>query len=777
TWDARLVHHVAEIISTEARAKYNDAVQHGRFDRYYGLTFWSPNINIFRDPRWGRGQETYGEDPFLTSRMAVAFVTGLQGDDPRYLKVIATPKHFAVHSGPEVLRHRFDVPVSPRDFADTYSPAFRAALIEGQAGSVMCAYNSLGGEPACASQLLYQTLRDKWRFRGYAVSDCGAVSDIYQGHDYVLNLEQAAALAVKAGTDLSCGNEFRVLALAVQDRLLSTDDIDRAVKRLFTARFRLGMFDPAERIPWSKLTLADDDTAEHRQAALVAARESLVLLKNEHGTLPLTAHIKTIAVLGPTADSQDVLLGNYHGTPSRSVTIFDGIRRRFGNATVLYAPGAPITETDALPIPVANLRTAGPGSPPGMTAEFFDNASLEGQPILRRVDAQINFHWNGEPPAPGVTAQNFSVRWTGELVPSASGDYRLGGSADDGFRLYLNGKLLVDDWSSHAERTMTANVHLEAGRSYPLRLEYFQKEWDSAVRLLWLASDALSDAEQLARRADLVVAVVGITPQLEGEESDASAPGFFGGDRVDLDLPRPEEQMLETLAATGKPLIVVLTNGSALAINWAQQHAAAILEAWYPGEEGGTAVAEALAGDYNPAGRLPVTFYKSVAQLPPFANYSMAGRTYRYFSDVPLYSFGYGLSFTTFSYGNVFVDRQETSGNERVSVSADITNSGPVPGDEVVELYVSHPEIDGAPVRALAGFERIHLAPQEKRNVRFVLDERDLSVVDKGGTRRVPAGPVTVWIGGGQPGSPGGSSAGNGASASFRIRAESILPE
>jgi beta-glucosidase len=777
TWDTALVHHVAEIISTEARAKYNDAIQHDRFDRYYGLTFWSPNINIFRDPRWGRGQETYGEDPFLTGRVGVAFVTGLQGDDPKYLKTIATPKHFAVHSGPEVLRHRFDVPVSPHDFADTYTPAFRAAVVEGKASSVMCAYNSLRGEPACTSRLVYETLRGKWRFDGYAVSDCGAVSDIYQGHDYVLSLEQAAAIAVRAGTDLTCGTEYRALALAVQDRLLSAEDIDRSVNRLFRARFRLGMFDPPERIPWSKLTLADNDTAEHRQAALLAARESLVLLKNERNTLPLGPHVKTIAVVGPTADSRDVLLGNYNGTPSRSVTILDGIRQKFRNATVLYAPGAAVTETDALPVPAENLRTAGPGSPQGLAAEFFDNTSLQGSPILKRVDAQINFHWNGDPPAPGVSGQNFSVRWSGELVPSVSGDYRLGGSADDGFRLYLDGKLIVDDWSSHSERTMKAPAHLEAGHAYPIRLEYFQKAWDSAARLLWVAPGILSDAVQAARQADVVVAVVGITPQLEGEESDASAPGFFGGDRVDLDLPRAQEQMLEAVAAAGKPLIVVLTNGSALAVNWAQQHAGAILEAWYPGEEGGTAVADVLAGDYNPAGRLPVTFYKSVAQLPPYGNYSMLGRTYRYFSEAPLYAFGYGLSFTTFSYGNVRADRKELQGSEPVTVSAEVANSGALAGDEVVELYVSHSELDGAPIRSLVGFQRIHFAPGETRTVTFTLHDRELSVVDEDGARRVPKGVVSIWIGGGQPVLGDGQSARNGASTSVSIAAESVLPD
>jgi beta-glucosidase len=778
TWDTPLMHEIAGVISTEARAKYNDAVHKGKFDRYFGLTFWSPNINIFRDPRWGRGQETYGEDPFLTARMGVAFVTGLQGDDPKYLKTVSTAKHFAVHSGAEVLRHRFNVNVSPHDYEDTYTPAFRALIVEGKADSVMCAYNSVRGEPACASHLLYDTLRNKWHFDGYTVSDCGAINDIYQGHDFVLTLEQASAVAVKAGTDLSCGNEYMALPFAVRNRLLSMEDMNRAVTRLFTARFRLGMFDPPEQVPWSKLTLADNDTEASRKLARQSARESMVLLKNDRGLLPLKSTVKTIAVVGPTAASMEVLLGNYNGTPSRAVTILDGIRERFRNAKILYAPGAPLTESDALAVPAENLRTGGPQSKPGLNAEFFGNPDLQGTPVLKRVDPQVDFNWNGDPPGAGVSGMNFSARWTGELVPSADGDYRLGGSADDGFRLYLDNKLIVDDWSSHSERTMTAPVHLQAGHAYAIRMEYFQRAWGSAARLLWLPPNLSADAEQAARKADVVITVVGITAQLEGEEGDASAPGFFGGDRVDLDLPRSQEQMLESVvaAAAGKPLIVVLTNGSALAVNWAQAHAGAILEAWYPGEEGGAAVADVLTGEYNPAGRLPVTFYKSVAQLPPFGNYSMTGRTYRYFTEAPLYPFGFGLSFTTFAYQNVKVDKQSVNGNEAISASADVTNSGPIAGEEVVELYVTHPEVEGAPIRSLAGFQRIHLERGQKQTVNFTLRDRELSVVDRDGVRRVPVGPVELWIGGGQP-SAETPARQNGGLVKFRIASESVVPD
>ncbi len=777
TWDTDLVHRTADVISTEARAKYNDAIQRGNTGRYFGLTFWSPNINIFRDPRWGRGQETYGEDPFLSSRIGVAFVTGLQGDDPKYLKTVSTPKHFAVHSGPETLRHRFDVLVSPRDFADTYTPAFRATVMEGRADSIMCAYNSVRGEPACANHLLLDTLRNKWGFKGYVVSDCWAISDIHQGHGFVLTLEQAAALAVKAGTDLSCGPEFASLPFAVQNRLLSSADVDRAVKHLFEARFRLGMFDPPESVPWSKLTLADNDTPAHRQIALEAARKSIVLLKNERGTLPLKPSVKSIAVVGPNADSLPVLLGNYNGTPSSFTTILDGIRKRFRSAKITTAIGAPLTQTSAVILPGGYLRTGGANSQAGLNAEYFANTNLSGDAVMKRVDPAINFEWNNVSPAPGVPAQNYSVRWTGELVPPVDGDYRLGADTDGGSRLFLDGKKIVDDWAPHGERTMTTLVHLQAGRDYPIRMEYFHHSWESTARLLWLPPNLTQEAVAAARSADVVIAVVGLTAQLEGEESESSDPGFFGGDRLDLDLPRPQQQLLESLSAAGKPLIVVLTSGSALAVNWAQDHAAAILEAWYPGEEGGAAVADVLSGDYNPAGRLPVTFYKSVAQLPPFGSYSMNGRTYRYFTEQALYPFGYGLSFSSFNYSDAKITPDQAAAGATVTASVRVTNTSSVPGDEVVELYLSHPGVDGTPIRVLAGFQRIHLTASASQMVNFTLHDRDLSLVDEAGVRRVVPGPVDAWIGGGQPVTGPGQPPTKGASAKFTITSAATLDD
>jgi len=829
TWDTDLLHRVADVISTEARAKFNDAQLHANTRRYYGLTFWSPNINIFRDPRWGRGQETYGEDPFLTARLGVAFVTGLQGDDPRYLKTVSTPKHYAVHSGPEAFRHRFDVPISLHDLYDTYTPAFRATIVEAHADSLMCAYNSVRGEPACANHLLYDLLRNQWGFKGFVVSDCWAIQDLYQGHNFVLSLNQAAALAVKAGTDLSCGPEFGSLKFAAEDRLLSVEEIDRSVRRLFEARFRLGMFDPPDRVPWSKLTLADVDTPANRKLALDAAHESIVLLKNDRNTLPLKPSVKSIAVVGPTADSLPVLLGNYNGTPSAYTTILAGIRKRFSKATINYAIGAPLTETRAIPVPSSALlalptptaeaknRPSEPSAdsstkktkvtlqatvqtaPNGLNAQFFLNPNLSGQPVFTRTDPNVDFQWSNISPAPGVPVENYSVRWTGSLLAPVDGDYRLGASADGGYRFYLDNKLLIDNWTEYAqrgERSFTLSVHLQAGHVYPIKLEYFRRFRESYARLLWIPPNLLDEDVAAARKSDVVIAVVGIDAHLEGEESQNSDPGFFGGDRTDITLPTPQEQLLEALAAAGKPLIVVLTTGSAVAVNWANEHAAAILEAWYPGEEGGTAVADILSGDYNPSGRLPITFYKSVAQLPPFTNYSMFNRTYRYLSEAPLFPFGFGLSFSSFSYFEPTVNamfirakdlaraiapessplKHEFDGYSLISVSAVVTNSSAIPGDEVVELYISHPGIDGAPIRSLAGFQRVHLAPKASETVTLTLTPRELSIVDPQGNRLVPAGPVELWLDSSQPVTIPNRPAPSGVSAKFTITTSFPLP-
>ena len=762
TFDPQLINRVGNVISDEARAKYHEAQRRGNYNRFYGLTFWSPNINIFRDPRWGRGQETYGEDPYLTSRLGVAFVKGLQGNDPKYLKVVATPKHYAVHSGPEPERHRFDAAASERDERETYLPAFRATVMEARAASVMCAYNRTNGEPCCANtHLLGDLLRGEWGFNGYVVSDCGAIDDIYKRHSFVKTAEEASALAVKRGTDLECGDSYKSLVNAVKQGLISEAEIDRALKRLFEARFRLGMFDPPELVPYAKIPFSVNDSAAHRQLALEAARESIVLLKNENNTLPLRKDLKSIAVIGPNADDVQVLLGNYNGQPSRATTPLAGIRQHVSKKTrVLYALGTSLTEISAIPIPASALR--GPNGESGLKAEFFSNKMLEGAPVVTRLDREVNFDWGMSNPAPGIPSDDFSARWTGKLVANKTGKYRFGAIADDGVRVYLDGKLIAEDWSEHAPATVTGEVTLEAGRSYDIKMEYYESKIGAVAKLVWQppvvqTAAPYAEAVDAARQADTVVLVLGISSRLEGEEMNVREPGFLGGDRVDIKLPARQQSLLEAVAQTGKPLVVVLMSGSALAVNWANEHAAAIVQAWYPGEEGGTAVADTLFGDYNPAGRLPVTFYKSVDQLPPFENYHMDGRTYRFFKGEPLYPFGHGLSYTRFKYSDLNI----STAAEKVTVSATVENAGTRAGEEVVQLYLTDEAASvRVPIRSLAGVERVYLKAGERRVIRFMIEPRQLAVITDDGRTVVEPGEFKVTIGGKQPGFAGTADAG-----------------
>jgi beta-glucosidase len=756
TFDPRLVRSVADVISTEARAKYHEAQRRGDRARFRGLTFWSPNINIFRDPRWGRGQETYGEDPYLTSRLGVEFVKGLQGDDPKYLKVVSTPKHYAVHSGPEPERHRFDAAATERDLRETYTPAFRATVMEAKAASVMCAYNRIDGEPACANtHLLGDLLRGEWGFNGYVVSDCGAIDDIFRRHNFTKTPEEASAIAVKRGTDLECGDTYRALVNAVKQGRISEGEIDTAVKRLFEARFRLGMFDPPEMVKYAQIPFSENDSLAHRGLALEAARESIVLLKNEKNTLPLRKDLKSIAVIGPNADDVQVLLGNYNGQPSRATTPLAGIRRKVSPQTkVLYAQGTPLMEFAGTPIPASALRD--------LKAEFFANRKLEGAPALTRDEKAVDFDWGMNSPAPGVPADDFSARWTGKLVPPVSGKYRLGATADDGLRVYLDGKLIVEDWTEHAPTTRTGEVTLEAGRSYDLKFEYFEGRIGAVAKLVWQPpapqtnGSPYAEAVEVAKQADAVVLVLGISSQLEGEEMNVTEPGFAGGDRTSIDLPARQEGLLKAVAATGKPVVLVLMSGSALAVNWADANVAAIVQAWYPGEEGGTAVADVLFGDYNPAGRLPVTFYKSVEQLPPFESYAMEGRTYRFFKGQPLYPFGHGLSYTRFRYSGLNISAPRVSPTDKLTVSATVENVGRVEGDEVVQLYVTDVEASvRVPARSLAGVERVRLKPGEKRVVSFTVEPRQLAVIRDDGRAFVEPGEFLLSVGGKQPGFKG----------------------
>jgi beta-glucosidase len=787
TFDEPLMHQIGDTASTEFRAKYYANVHpDGSADWYRGLTVWSPNINIFRDPRWGRGQETYGEDPFLTARMGVAFVTGLQGSDPNYFKTVATPKHFAVHSGPESTRHTVDVIASRHDMEDTYLPAFRATVMEGKAESVMCAYNSLNGQPACANTfLLEEHLRKDWGFQGYVVSDCGAVADVFQGHKFSPTPEEGVAAVFKAGMDLICGDYRNMMSTertrivnAVHQGLLSEADVDRSLRRLFTARFRLGLFDPPSVVPYSRISSAETDSDAHRQLALRAARESIVLLKNKNNFLPLKQAPSTIAVIGPDADDLDALEGNYNGTPSNPITIRAGIRNRFPQSNFLYVQGTGLVGAVTHPIPMTALCPDAACTEHGLKGDYFANMKLEGSPVTTHTDAMVDFAWGDTGISPQLL-RNYSVRWTGTLSAPESGDYMVGFTGQDGYRLWLDDNLLVEDWNiHHPASTLTKKVHLEKGHAYPIKIEYFQDVRSSEARLIWsLPEQEGQKAVDAARSADLVVVVMGLSPRIEGEEMKVDAEGFSGGDRTSINLPAPQEQLLERIYAVGKPTILVLMNGSALGINWADANIPAILEVWYPGGQGGTTVAEAIAGDFSPAGRLPVTFYKSVEQLPPFDDYSMAKRTYRYFDGEPLYPFGFGLSYTTFTYDKPRVDHTNISAKDSVTISVDVTNSGAMAGDEVVQLYLTHPGVAGAPLRAMKGFQRIHLNRGEKKTVKFVLRDRDLSIVDESGKHHIVPGKVQAWLGSGQPITTATTTKPAGQYTEFTITSEATLPD
>jgi beta-glucosidase len=741
TWDTPLVFREATVISDEARAKYQEYLRHDSHQRYQGLTFWSPNINLFRDPRWGRGQETYGEDPFLSGRLAVPFVRGLQGNDPKYFKTVATVKHFAVHSGPEPERHHFDAVVSERDLHESYLPQFEAGIREGGAYSLMCAYNRIDGKPACANDMLLQEiLRGAWHFPGYVVSDCGAIDDIYLRHKVVATAAEAAALAVKTGTDLDCGRVYPNLVDAVSKGLITEKEIDRSVKRLFLARFRLGMFDAPAHVRWASMPFGVLDDSAHRALALQAARESIVLLKNDGHALPLSRSLGTIAVIGPNADQPRVLLGNYNGEPSHIVTPLRGIRDAVSRSTrVLYARGSDLA--DGFPVadvvPTRVLST--PDGKPGLRVDVFSGQAMSGAPLFSRTDSALTVDWRDRSPRADVPVDDFSVRWTGTIRPALTGSYRLGLLGTMKFQLTLDDSLVFrsvypthDGEFPDPRLVQSAPMQLDAGHAYRVKVEAQETYGDADLQLLWTTpSDSLeADAVRTARQADVIVLVLGLTARLEGEEMPIAIDGFRGGDRTSIDLPAPQEHLLRTIASLGKPTVLVLLNGSALAVNWANDHVPGIVESWYGGQSGGTALADVLFGRYNPGGRLPVTFYRSVADLPPFDDYAMAGRTYRFFTGSPLYPFGYGLSYTTFRYSRLRASASSIGASDTLTVRVNVSNSGRRAGDEIVQLYVRHPSSKVArPVRDLRGFARVHLFPGQTRTVAI----------------RVPASSLAYW--------------------------------
>lgn len=758
SWNRGLVHEVATVISDEARAKHHEYVRRGQREIYQGLTFWSPNINIFRDPRWGRGHETYGEDPYLTGQLGKEYVIGLQGDDPNYLKLVATAKHFAVHSGPEPSRHEFDAVVSERDLRETYLPAFETLVKEAHVYSVMGAYNRFRGEAACASTELFTILRDEWGFDGYVVSDCGAIRDIYEYHKITADAASAAALALEEGCDLNCGSTYKKLTDALAEGLITEADLDRALTRLFTARFKLGMFDPADKVPYANIPYSVNNSPAHNQLSRKAAQESMVLLKNENQTLPLAKTIQSIAVIGPNANDEQSLLGNYNGFPQDPITIVKGLQQKLApKVTVNYALGCDLA--DGIPamesIPSIYLETE--NGKQGLFAEYFDNANCEGEPLYTQVDDNIDFTWDIETPDPRLTMGNYSVRWSGYLIAPETGTYYFSDWGKPYMDFNISEAISGGGKHTHHPKMDTKTIELQKGKKYKLTATFKDHFGNAVAKLLWAAPDntKLQKAVAVANQSDAIVLVLGLNERLEGEEMKIEVPGFAGGDRTSLDLPPNQVELMKAMVATGKPVVLVLLNGSALSINWAAANVPAIVLAGYPGQQGGNAVADVLFGDYNPAGRLPVTYYKSVNQLPAFENYDMQGRTYRYFEDEPLYPFGYGLSYTKFSYSDLKIEGKPNKTNP-FTVSVTVTNSGAVAGDEVVQLYITDEKgSTPRPIRQLEGFERIHLQKGESRRVTFTIDPKQLSMINKKGKRVIEKGWFTIAIGGEQPGFTG----------------------
>ncbi|MBB5212590.1 glycoside hydrolase family 3 C-terminal domain-containing protein [Microbulbifer hydrolyticus] len=767
TFDDQLLGEVAVAISDEARAKHHYFADNGMAFRYTGLTFWSPNINIFRDPRWGRGQETYGEDPYLTGQMAVSFINGLQGDDPRYLKTAAMAKHFAVHSGPEKSRHSDDYTASRKDLAETYFPAFKTAVVEADVEAVMCAYNRVNGEPACGSDmLLKETLREQWGFNGHVVSDCGAIADFYEpdAHNVVKAPAAAAAWALKAGTDVNCGtgrlSTFANLGFALQREMIDESDIDTALKRLFTTRFKLGMFDPADSVPYTKIPMSVVGSEAHLALAEKVAEKSMVLLKND-GVLPLAEGTR-VAVIGPNATNFSVLVGNYHGTPIQAVTPLAGIRARAGAEQVVYAPGSPLIADQYGHYEVVSAENLFHRDPngalqAGLSAEYFPVDLARGEkardfryipattlaeaPAVTRIDTEVDFHWRRSPVDDTVNG-DFGVVWSGILVPQESGSYLF----KTGAALSINGQPVEGPISLLAgeEYTLTlSDVFLRTVSGSPLEPEV-QLKWVNTSR------DYVAEALEVARGAEVIIFTGGISAELEGEEMSVELAGFDRGDRTDIQLPAVQQALLRKLKTLGKPIVMVNFSGSAMALNWEDKNLNAIVQAFYPGEATGTALARVLWGDANPSARLPVTFYRSVEDLPDFKGYSFANRTYRYFTGDVLYPFGHGLSYTEFAYSDLKVPEAIASGQD-LAVDVTVTNRGERAGGEISQVYLSMPDAPvEVPIRELKAFRHTQLAPGDSAELSFVIESDDIAYVDNDGVFQPYRGRLHLTVGSGQ---------------------------
>lgn len=753
TFDSASLKLMAHYSALEGRAIYNKAIQDGKQgQRYLGLTYWTPNINIFRDPRWGRGQETYGEDPFLTAMLGRAFVRGLEGDDPKYLKAAACAKHYAVHSGPEPLRHVFNVSPTAHDLWNTYLPAFKELVVNAKVAGVMCAYNAYKGQPCCGSdELMVDILRNRWKFNGYVTSDCWAIDDFFKNHKTHPDAASASADAVLHGTDIDCGTAaYKSLVDAVKQGKITEKQIDVSVRRLFMIRFRLGMFDPPSMVKWAQTPATVLEHPDHKAHAAKMARQAIVLLKNEANTLPLKKRVRKIAVLGPNADNSIAVLGNYNGVPSNIVTALQGIKNKLPDAEVIYEKAVNFTNDTLLQYANVSHHYSWQGQK-GFGAEYFSNRELQGEPIAKRFEANLDNFWQeGQIVVDTLKAYNFSVRYTTDFTATETGDITFEMDADDGYRFLVDGNEVINAWTRNRWGARTYKLLTEKGKTYRLVVEYYQGEGKANVRLR-AGRFVKTDLAALANRfkdADAIVFVGGISPQLEGEEMRVDYPGFNGGDRTSILLPAVQTELMKAMKNTGKPVVFVMMTGSAIAIPWEDENIPAIVNAWYGGQDAGAAIADVLFGDYNPSGRLPVTFYKGDKQLGDFNDYDMSNRTYRYFKGEPLYGFGFGLSYTTFTYNALNI---MPATNGRITVTANVTNAGKIAGEEVVQLYVANQNKSvTAPLRSLKGFQRIFLKAGETKTIRFTLTPEDLSVMDDNGNPK-PLKNMMVSVGGSQP--------------------------
>ena len=765
SWDDALVQDVFTAVSDEARVKARQARSTGKgMKRYQGLSFWTPNINIFRDPRWGRGQETYGEDPFLTARMGVAVVRGLQGpDSAKYRKLLACAKHYAVHSGPEWNRHTFNIEDLPeRDLWETYMPAFKALVQEAGVEEVMCAYQRVDGEPCCAqTRYEQQILRDEWGFKGLITSDCGAISDFLpQRHNVVETPEQAVSIGVRAGTDVECGSVYKSLPNAVRQGLISEKDIDTSLRRLLIGRLKLGEFDPDDMVPWNSIPESVVASKEHKQMALQIAREGVVLLQN-NGILPLKSSNRKspnskIVVVGPNANDSVMMWGNYNGYPTATVTILKGLQDALGK-NVRYVPGCGLTDNEVSESRFNLMRT--PDGKHGMRATYWNNEEMEGKPVATAVYTEpINLSNGGATVfAPGVSLTHFSARYEGVLTPTADEKLQLHVGADDLMRLIVNGDTLVNAWSTrNRTQEKTREVTMKAGQSYRIQIDYVQQE-NMANMQFDISKKYVPTREELLAAigdANVVVFAGGISPRVEGEEMKVTIEGFKGGDRTSIELPKVQRDLIRTLHDAGKRIVFLNCSGGAVALTPESQLCDAILQVWYGGEKGGQAVADVLTGKFNPCGKLPVTFYKDDSQLPDFLDYRMAGRTYRYFRGEPLYPFGHGLSYTTFVIERLTAERSEPSGTANhgegstVNVQCNVTNTGKLGGTEVVQVYLRRPADVKGPLKTLCGYQRVSLKAGERRTVTISLPRERFEVWDEQtNTMRVIPGDYELMVG------------------------------